>query len=329
MNRKLLYSLLTAEAILCVIFCISSLSASSIMIAAMAFPFSQLGNALRILSLSGALWNGIALTIYVGICLLPTLWMLRLIMKNAFQPEDSLLGILTATLFIVLYLMVNPASFRSFFPILNAFSDDLADQLLFCKALCGSMIWSLITGYLILHMLRLFSHSKQELVWNYLEKFLAILSAIFVLIIFGSCLSELVSSISSLREGNINSGSLWPSYVFLSLRFFVDSFSWAMNIFVIHYILCFIAARKKDPYAQETLSAADRLCHFCMRALSAVIISNLLYQILQLLFASLLRDIHSTVSFPIISICFVLVVLLFTRILEENRQLKTDNDLFI
>ena len=42
-----------------------------------------------------------------------------------------------------------------------------------------------------------------------------------------------------------------------------------------------------------------------------------------------LTDLNVTVDIPVVSIVFVAVILLFARLLVENRQLREDNSLFI
>ena len=325
MFRKLLYPLLAAEAVFCIIFCLCNFSSANILVTASSFPFEQIGSLLRALSLTGdpgsglAPGNGLALAIYVGLCLLPSLFLLDLVRRSAFKPEDSLLGLLSLILFPVLYLMINPSSLEKLF----------SAQMAIYKAILGGTVWSVVIGYLILRTLRLFYRSGQAKLWGYLEKLLALLAGLFVLAAFGSCFGELLSSISSLRAGNTDGGGLSADYIFLVLRFIVDVLPWLANIVTVHFLFELISQHKREPYSKETVLAADRLSRFCVFSLAAVILSNLSYHLLQLLCAHILRNISGTISIPVVSICFVLAVLLFTRLLAENHQLKSDNELFI
>lgn len=335
MFRKLLYPLLAAEAVFCIIFCLCNFSSADILVTASSFPFEQIGSLLRALSLTGdpgsglAPGNGLALAIYVGLCLLPSLFLLDLVRRSAFKPEDSLLGLLSLILFPVLYLMINPSSLEKLFSAQMTVVQDSETLFPIYKAILGGTVWSVVIGYLILRTLRLFYRSGQAKLWGYLEKLLALLAGLFVLAAFGSCFGELLSSISSLRAGNTDGGGLSADYIFLVLRFIVDVLPWLASIVTVHFLFELISQHKREPYSKETVLAAGRLSRFCVFSLAAVILSNLSYHLLQLLCARILRNISGIISIPVVSICFVLTVLLFTRLLAENHQLKSDNELFI
>ena len=109
MKRKLLYILLALEAALFVVFSLAETSPGGAFSAAMAFPFEQIGMGLRMLSLIGKLGNSFALTLYTAFCFLPLLFLLMARNKRKLYKEDALLGLLSAALFVSLYLMINTA----------------------------------------------------------------------------------------------------------------------------------------------------------------------------------------------------------------------------
>ena len=67
----------------------------------------------------------------------------------------------------------------------------------------------------------------------------------------------------------------------------------------------------------------------CRKALVAVVLTNVGFNLLQMLFADSLLIIDGFLYLPLFSVAFVLAALLLARFLAENRQLKQDNDLFI
>ena len=73
-----------------------------------AFPFAQIGLGLRWLSLSGAVGNGLAIGLYVLLSLIPLIALGVIWRRGKLRQADALLAVLSALLFWVLYLMVNP-----------------------------------------------------------------------------------------------------------------------------------------------------------------------------------------------------------------------------
>jgi hypothetical protein len=86
---------------------------------------------------------------------------------------------------------------------------------------------------------------------------------------------------------------------------------------------------RANRYSAETVAAAGQISKLCAVALVAMVLANIGFNLLQLLFAKSLVVINSSVQIPVFSITFVLAALLFTRLVTENKQLKDDNDMFI
>jgi hypothetical protein len=198
------------------------------------------------------------------------------------------------------------------------------------KAVIGGAVYSVLAGYLILRALRLFLSSGTEKLQGYLMLLLYLLSGLFILAIFGTGLKGLLDQFAALRAANAGSeDTLGWSYVFLTLKFIVDALPWALDTVTVFIALELLAAMRTDRYSEETALASARLSRWCAKALAAVVLSNIGFNALQLLFAGALRTVESTLSIPVVSVAFVLAVLLLTRIVAENRRLKSDNDLFI
>ena len=71
MKERHLFTLLSVEAAACVLFCILQRSLSGLFSTLIAFPFEQIGAGLRVLSLSGAVGNVIAIILYMLLGLIP------------------------------------------------------------------------------------------------------------------------------------------------------------------------------------------------------------------------------------------------------------------
>ena len=322
MRRKVLAGLLSAEALACVLFIILQTSFTGGFSAVMAFPFEQIGMGLRLLSLSSGLGNAAAIVVYFAASLLPIAALVILRKKRKLCAEDGLLGLLSVVLFAVLYVMINPG-------VINTWTSGAAPQSV-AKAVLGGMVYSILAGYFILRVLRLFSDSETPMLVRYMSVMLSLLNVLFVYSIFGAGFNGLLSSIAELRAGNVgNEHLLGASYIFLVLQFVVDALPCVFNILVVFAVLRLLEEMRSDRYSAETVTATRRVSRLCSTALVTMIIANIGFNLLQLIFAKSILVINSSVQIPVFSITFVLAALLLTRLVTENKQLKDDNDMFI
>jgi hypothetical protein len=198
--------------------------------AVIAFPFEQIGMGLRSLSLSSGLGNAAAIIVYFAASLLPIAATLILRKKRKLCTEDGLLVMLSAVLFAVLYIMINPG-------VINTWTGGIAAQPV-GKAILGGMVYSVLCGYFVLRVLRLFSNGATEKLIRYMSVMLRLLTVLFVYIIFGACFNGLLNSITALQAGNVgNEHLLGTSYIFLVLQFFVDTLPYAFNVLVVFVVL--------------------------------------------------------------------------------------------
>ena len=322
MKRRTFLILLGIEAVLCVVLSIIQVSFSGMFTAAMAFPFEQLGIALRGLSLPGGIGNIAAIVIYTAVSLIPAAGYLILAKKRKLHSEDGLLILLSAVLFAVLYLMINPGVINTFFGKVS--------ELALSKAILGGTVYSVLCGYLILRVLNLCFGSGTEKLQKYMTILLRLLNALFVYVIFGACFSNLLDSITALRAGNTgNEHLLGASYAFLVLQYAADALPYIFNVLVVFTGLRLLGEMQADRYSDESVEAAVKLSRLCGTALAATVLTNIAFNLLQVLFARLLMVINSSLQIPIPSVVFVLAVLLLSRFIAESKQLKDDNDMFI
>ena len=322
MKQKILIGLLSVEALVCVLFCIFQTSYTGAFSAVMAFPFEQIGMGLRSLSLSSGPGNAVAVVVYFAACLVPIAAVLILQKRRKLCAEDGLLVLLSAVLFFVLYIMINPG-------FISTWMGGIAAQSV-GKALLGGTVYSVFCGYFVLRVLRLFSHGATEKLVRYMSVMLRLLTVLFVYLIFGACFNELLNSIASLQAGNVgNEHLLDTSYICLVLQFVVNALPYAFNVLVVFAALRLLDKMQTDRYSAETVAAAGRISRLCAAALVAMVLTNIGYNLLQLLFAKTLFVINISVQIPVFSITFVLAALLLTRLVTENKQLKDDNDMFI
>ena len=322
MKRKVFQGVLAAEAAACVLFCFLEVSVTDSFAAAMAFPFEQIGAELRFLSLSGGLGNALAIVLYCLFCLLPIGVLLMLRNRRKLFPEDGLLVLLSAVLFYAVYLMVNPGLIITMLGI--------AAGSVIGKAILGGLVYSLVIGYVILRVLRLFFAGTVQKLERYFSIMLGIVSAVFIFMAFGTCLRDLLSSIASLQAGNTgNEHSLGLTYVFLGLQYVVDALPYILSVLIVFAALRLLTELQTERYSAASVAAAERISRLCAVTLTATVLTNILFNLLQTLFARSLMVLNHSVQIPIVSILFVLAALLLTRFMMESKQLKEENDQFI
>ena len=289
----------------------------------LAFPYAQLGQGLRWLSLSGGVGNGVAIALYGLICLLPLVGLAVLWRTGRkLRPGDGLLAVLSALLFWVLYLMINPGLLADW---LNP-----AAQGAVGRALLGGACDSALIGWLVLRALGLFLEADRPRLQRCLSWILALLALLFVAAAFAGGAGGFLQGVDRLRQSNQgNEHLLGASYGFLALRWGVYGLPYVLDVLVVLKARQLLGQLRRDRYSQASVAAAAGLARLCVWSLGIALVSNLGLQLLQLLLARWLYTLDALVQFPLLSMAFVLGVLLLAQYIRENKQLKDDNDLFV
>jgi len=322
MKRKTLAALLCVEATILFVLSIVQSSFSDSFSSIMAFPFEQIGQGLRYLSLSNDLGNVIAIIIYLVLSLLPIAVLFLLRKKRVFVIEDGLLITLSIVLFVVLYIMTNPGS-------ISTLPNSTVGQSIKKTAL-GCTIYSVLCGYIILRLLRLFSIGGADQLIRYMKVVLICLNLFFVYMVFGVCFGFLLESIASLKANNTGNELLQgTSYVFLVFQFVVDSLPLILNILVVFAALELLEVMQIDHFSDKAISVAKRLSRLCSVALVTTILVGIGFNFLQLMFAKSILTWNASVQIPLLSIIFMLAALLLTQLISESKSLKDDNNMFV
>lgn len=325
MKQKEMISILAAEAAACVAFNLLHVNASIVFSSLAAFPFEQTGYALRVLSLSGAIGNAAAILLYVGLSLLPCLAWLTLKKKEKLLSIDHALYGLSILLFIVNYYMINPGLFPTPVPGTG-------------KWMLGCMFYSALSGYLVIRVLSVCRRAQPETLHSVLQKLLIFLNMVFVYLIFGQSLGNLlkaVQNVGSMDSGPVMSGfvsgaqSPGMTYLFLGLGYLVDLLPYVFDMGIVFLAGQMLTALKMDRYGDASVELTSRLAGFCTKALGITAAADAGFNLLQVLFCSGLSQIDLVIHVPVISIIFVLAALLFARYLQEDQKLKREHDLII
>lgn len=339
MRQKKFLILLTSEAVLCVV---SQLVMPSGLIGGTSlftFPFEQIGDGLRALSLSGTVGNIVAIILYVLFCGSPFLVLLGIHRKRKTYWEDGLLAGLGTLLFFVMYLMINPGIISN---ALGGFVGVAGTG----KAILSVVLYSVLVGYLVLRVLRQTRSADMDKLQGYFSAILYMVGIVFIWAVFGAGFGELRSSLKALAESNtmdsvaaalggafmgtgLENISLNLSRVFLVIRYAVDVLPYLLDTVIVLSGLELLQAMKAERYGETAVALAQKLSERCGKMLAITVMTNVIFNVLQLIFLEKLLVVDSTVQLPILSIFFVMIVLFLARLLTENKELKEDNDLFV
>lgn len=338
MKQRAFLFVLILEAVLCVVLAVVMPSGLNMGISLLAFPFEQIGDGLRALSLSGKSGNVVAIILYILFCISPQLVFFGIRRKGKTYPEDGLLFGLGPLLFFVMYMMVNPGMIPDVLGGLIGLAGT-------GKMTLGVMLYSVLAGYVVLHILRRIGQAEMDALQSYVRIMLYILGVLFVWATFGAGAAGLRAEIAALEEGNTVSAAgdivaqlmgagvtkqqMVLSKVFLVIRYLIDVLPYLLDTVIVFGGLALLDALKKDRYGETAVALAQKLSRRCAKCLAFVMVSNMVFNVLQVIFLEKLLVIDGTVQLPVLSIFFVMIVLFLTKLLSENKALKEDNDLFV
>lgn len=279
------------------------------------FPFVQIASGLRYLSLSSAVGNIVAIALYVVFCLIPMLFFVWRWVKHKLSYIDALLPITTILMFIAMYQLINPA---------------LLNNVVTKKLLTCITIYSVICTYLILKLIQLFQGKKLEKLCKYLTLLLWVVNILLTYYIVFTGTITFTQSIKELQSANSgNIGELGPTYLFLFLGMIVEIIPLIATIAVVLFVIRFVKHFAINRYSEQTVISTNKLSCVCKISLVATALSTMVFNLLQYAFGSRLYQINSNINIPVFSIVFVLVVLVFSQIISEGKELKDDNDSII
>lgn len=287
-----------------------------------AFPFEQIGMGLRFLSISGTAGNICAVTIYIGISLSPIFYLSLRARKNTLAVEDGLLILLTLVLFPVIYFMVNPAY------LVHHFGHP--EFLEMAKSFLGITVYSILSGYVTIRVLRLISMSQANSMLKYMKYLLGIICIFLIYGIFGSGFTELISQIENLKAANTAIGqALTLSEIFLVLQYIVNQLPLLFEIVVIYSGMDLISALEQDEFDDAIASVSKRTGDICRYSIAIIMLTQIGINVLQLALGSRVLSSYYSLSMPLMSIVFVLSAMFIAHYFEQTKQIKDENDRFI
>lgn len=326
-RRRLLILLIEAAVCLALVF---AAGADALMqLPLLTLPFALPGQGLRALSLLGGGWNVLAIALYVVLSLLPTLWFVHVHTSRGAVGEDWLLLLMSATLFGTLYAAVNPT-----WP-----SDTVVGA-----GRMGVMVFAVVfyaeaAAWLVFRLLRAAQDADAPGLRRLSAQVLMILAAVFVYNAFAEAPATLLQSLRTLSAQNSSAAPaadfggmdvpalFWTQAVFV-LRTLISMAADGMSVWVLFAALELLGARDAEDTALAE-AAAKQLSYRSALTLRVTLLAALGIDLVQLLLLRQLRSSAFSLTLPLGAVALCLGTLLLTRLVQENRSLRRDNDLFI
>ena len=264
----------------------------------LSFPLVKFADFLGSLSLSGAFGNAVAVVLYVLICLIPVFVLLFRISRKTFVKTDSILVLMSAVLFAVMYLLINPSEMG-----LHGMGEE--------ASMVAFSFWSLLVGYLVLKFAEILKNTEGKKTEKLLSVVLKIIGAVFV---FALCTSEFTKA----EVGIVT--------VFSALNSVLPA---VLGIRTVFFALDLLTEFSLDRYSENTVREAEKLSRFCILALELTVGVSALLSVLQLRFINELSSVNFSVEIPLFSLGFILLLLMLSGFIKDSKALKEDNDSFI
>lgn len=283
-------------------------------ISVLSFPIKAIAEGLKALSALGKIGNGLAVALWIGISLFPAVIALSYKQKKGTLFERLALLALSLMLAFAIY---GTANSGLFLPELAGSNSNLVK---FIKANFAFAVLSFVVLVAVLRLIRLFSSADKKALFGFMR--LLLLSVCLSLTpIIGYLL------ISGFMEAFIQNKGMADIFVQL-----FNSLLKGAALMLILWVLIrgLELIELADTKNQEGIAAsAKHLSRSCCISLGFTALASALGNAVRLVLMPWLSNIYTNVEIPAVGIIALLIVLLFSRLLLENKRLREDNDLFI
>ena len=278
-----------------------------------AFPFEQIAAGLGLLSKAGWVGKGLAVALWIGISAIPAMFALGYKKGKETRAERAALYFLSAAILLAFYGMVNAPVF---FPLSL---DGSFDPSKLIKSIFGISVWSVAVLYVVLLLIRLFRQGDKERLFKYTRVALSALCVIFAAAAAVSCVDCLTPLGSAQTAVDVGFGIVLAVLTPVPYIFDIAIIIRALDLFDIAL----------EDNAEDIVEAANRVSRVCCAALGVSTAITAISNFLQIALMRWLSNVSVKVNVPVISIAFTVFVLLFSRLIAENKKLRDENDMII
>lgn len=281
----------------------------------MALPFTTAGTILRNLSLSGGMGNLAAIGLYGMLCIAPLL----LIRKGDGWKVNGLLVLGSTVMFWVMWLMVNPGLMPA------TMRNDVG------KAIYAGAIYSVMITWGVLKLMTKADMTVKSGIYSALRLFLMICAGQFLFVGLGLSGGEFKGVMDALFEENtaLSDSQLMPTLLFITLDFSLSLLENLMIAWILLLATRLLDALEADPYSELSQKMAGVVFSWCKKAIPLVAVANLILNLGQVLFASVLVHVNLQLRIPAVSLAVAFGMMALSRLIGEGKAIKDDNDLFI
>jgi len=304
----------------------------------LSFPFSQIANGISFLAQKGGALRGLAVAGFAFVILAPLV--IAFSGKKEKRPlEKIILILLSVVLGIGLYMMINPVLFLS---------AERASASRIFEVVISMTIWSGIVLALALRGMHLLRSGEKKTLMGSFSVILVALCVIFVATgaaSLGSKVKEMGLGRNDTEEMDTNEDNDMPLFLTRADSLSIQEKGAADQVnelaecvqiaapAVLEVIICVLILRLIWIYTSEEQSglkkAAGNLSKMSCRMLLIVLSLTLGCNLYQLLFFKNLKNVDVKMQLPVLGIAFVVIAVLFSRLIIENKDLKDDNEKFI
>ena len=289
----------------------------------LAFPWKQLGDGLRILSLSGTVGDVAAWLLYLIVGSIPLVGWLVLYRRRGWHRIDILLPIMALSLFGGMWLLINPDYLQAYV-LPEVLGKDMA-----C-AVVAVLLDSLLITWAVLSLVGYVETMNRSGTFQWLRWLLLFYMVVVSVSLIWQGGSELVTAQRALRESNtMLTGALMPSLCFLTLQYLVEYLPAILHLVMLIPVFCLLGSAGNGLFSEEVGIQVQKIYQWSKRFLAVILFSQMIINLLQLLFARKLLDTHFHVTLPLDEIVKVLALLLLSRFYIESRRIKEENEMFI
>lgn len=285
------------------------------------FPFGQIGEALRTLSLASAAGNIAATAIYLFISIAPVLYLVYRVARQKKEPDaiDILLIMMSVMLFIMMYFMVNPGYINS----------GLYGAMPGKGAALAMTFWSMAVGYAVLKCMKASAGTDEEKLAKYLKVILIAVAAVIGINMILGIFTEVIPAARGVKEIDQQLNSDYNTALFLWIKYFADKVPSVLNIVVIIHGVKMVDQLRLDRYSQATIAAAENLSWICRISVTVMILTSIAVNLFQFLVWTKVYKTSYVVDIPLLSIVLCIAVLLLAKFFASDKAMKEDHDMII
>ncbi len=285
------------------------------------FPFGQIGEALRALSLASSAGNIAAMAIYLFISIAPVLYLVYRVARQKKEPDaiDILLIMMSVLLFIMMYFMVNPGYINS------ALYGAMPGK----GAALAMTFWSMMVGYAVLKCMKASAGTDEKKLAKYLKVILIVMAVTICANIILGIFTEVIPAAQGVKEIDQQLNNDYNTSFFLWIKYFADKVPSVLNMVVIVYAVKMVDQLRLDRYSQETISAAETLSRICRISVSVMILVSIAVNLFQFLVWTKVYKANYVVDIPLFSIVLCIAILLLSKFFASDKALKEDHDMII